>query len=97
MSPMVAGNIFSVIFGRNLDAHEEPATSLLVPRADGGPLCLLGRECYVATLHLTIAATFLSMMMSIWAGWRDRRRLATRNLKLLGNGRRDVLWEAGED
>ncbi|KAF8632395.1 hypothetical protein AX17_004836 [Amanita inopinata Kibby_2008] len=95
MSPMFAGNLFSVVFGRNLDAHESNSqdesqgqrrllTRLFGARVGGlglgkrggsGPRCLSGRECYVDTLYLTIGACFLSMLLSVWAGWRDREKM----------------------
>ncbi|PFH47164.1 hypothetical protein AMATHDRAFT_152811 [Amanita thiersii Skay4041] len=81
MAPMVAGNLFSVAFGRNLDAHDGK-TRAEVPR------CLLGRECYVDTLYLTIGACSLSILLSAWAGWRDREKMR----KAAGfNGDEDVL------
>ncbi|KAF8629470.1 hypothetical protein AX15_003432 [Amanita polypyramis BW_CC] len=79
MAPIFAGNLFSVVFGRNLDAHESrshqegivsPPTSLNAP-----PRCVLGKECYVDTLYLTIAACFLAMIMSAWASWRDGKKM----------------------
>ncbi|KAF9442283.1 MFS general substrate transporter [Macrolepiota fuliginosa MF-IS2] len=83
MAPMVAGNVFMVFFGRNLDAHESKSHSQelttraaeKLPAKDETPLCLEGKECYVAALHLTTAMTFACILLSVWAGWRDRRRL----------------------
>ncbi|EDQ98764.1 uncharacterized protein LACBIDRAFT_192361 [Laccaria bicolor S238N-H82] len=64
LSPMAAGNLFSLVFGRNLDAHEASPSQ-----------CGQGLECYVATIYLTIGATFLSILLSLWAGWRDWRKI----------------------
>ena len=71
---MVAGNLFSVAFGRNLDAHEHPIQSTAPTVEVPARQCLDGRECYVGTLRLTIGACLLSMLLSAWAGWRDRQR-----------------------
>lgn len=80
---MVAGNIFSVAFGRNMDAHETPPTESDLGRrggigvGDGPPLCLQGRLCYVEMLYVTMAACVLSMGLSIWAAWRDKHKIAS--------------------
>jgi hypothetical protein len=81
MSPMFAGNLFSVAFGRNLDSHgtAPSQTDLLGPNFS--PQCLQGRLCYVDTLYMTMAACFLSMVLSVWAGWRDRKKIAASQLK----------------
>ncbi|KAF8890415.1 major facilitator superfamily domain-containing protein [Infundibulicybe gibba] len=82
LSPMVAGNLFSLAFGRNLDAHENATPS---PQAVSPPQCLQGRECYVDSLHLTIAA--------IWAGWRDRRKIALSMVNPKPTRRSEVIWQ----
>ncbi|KAL0948954.1 hypothetical protein HGRIS_009059 [Hohenbuehelia grisea] len=82
MAPLVAGNLFSVAFGRNLDAHtptEAPPKASLSrasPNTGTEPIrqCMDGRACYVSTLHLTTAACALCVGLSVWAGWRDRRK-----------------------
>ncbi|KAK7438917.1 hypothetical protein VKT23_017844 [Stygiomarasmius scandens] len=75
VSPLIGGNIFSVAFGRNLDAHESPVTPHLI--VDGQPQnqCRDGRACYVDTIYLTIAACALTALLSVWAGWRDHKRI----------------------
>jgi hypothetical protein len=88
---MVGGNIFSIAFGRNLDAHEphdvvlEPETATLegrmirrtlrtlVKRLEPGGQCLVGRECYVESLYLTIGGCCVALLLSVWAGWRDKK------------------------
>ncbi|KAF9474613.1 MFS general substrate transporter [Pholiota conissans] len=74
LSPMAAGNLFSVAFGQNLDAHDSNRDKTTVVAA--APQCLEGLECYVDTIYLTSAATFLSVLLSIWAGYRDRQKIA---------------------
>jgi len=119
MSPMFAGNLFSVAFGRNLDAHERDSSSApshhrfsspaawaaandtvaSVARAPSlgaltrvsleqiraqtqgavalaAPGCSEGRLCYVDTLYITAAACALALGLSVWAGWRDKRKLS---------------------
>ena len=99
ISPIVAGNLFSLIFGRNLDAHEKaskipsskPATLLDAPQ------CLLGLDCYVDTIYLTTLATFIAILLSLWAGYRDRQKIAmsmSHRKRLPTNG--EVIWEDEE-
>ncbi|KAF8905752.1 major facilitator superfamily domain-containing protein [Gymnopilus junonius] len=92
MSPIIAGNLFSLIFGHNLDAHDgsEPATGATVITA---PQCLQGLECYVNTIYLTTAATFLAMLLSIWAGLRDRRKIAASRRMMKISTRTEAAWE----
>jgi len=73
ISPLIAGNIFSVAFGKNLDAHESPHH--LLWNNGGKGQCLEGRTCYVDTLYLTIAGCVMSVLLSVWAGWRDHKRI----------------------
>ena len=75
---MAAGNLFSLVFGRNLDAHEASPSlfsETFLPKVSAEPRCGQGLECYVATVYLTIGATSLSICLSPWAGWRDRRKI----------------------
>jgi hypothetical protein len=90
---MIAGNLFSVAFGRNLDAHEPGAAQANIAPAPSRQ-CLDGRQCYVDTLHITIAACFLAMVLSVWAAWRDRRKIAAAERTVW---RPDVVWEDTED
>jgi hypothetical protein len=101
LSPMLGGNLFSIMFGRNLDAHapeEDHGTPhSLHPRAGlpSSHQCLQGRECYVSSVYMTIAACFLSLILSLWAGWKDRKKL----LKTRGGerGAVEVVWEGPDD
>lgn len=70
--PVLGGNLFSIAFGRNLDAHEPPAEATTIP----SPLiaatqCLDGRGCYVQTLYVNIWACVIALGLSFWAGRRD--------------------------
>jgi len=76
---MVAGNLFSLMFGRNLDAHDDvlkqpPMTPSTVLSA---PQCLSGLSCYVNTIYFTTAANLLAIVLSVWAGYRDRQKIAS--------------------
>ena len=101
LSPLAGGNLFSLVFGRNLDKHDATNTnghSLIAKAAPlAAPQCLLGLECYVDTLYLTAGATFLSMLLSIWAGYRDRRKIAASREKKEFSRRSSVPWEYDEE
>ncbi|KAF9530910.1 major facilitator superfamily domain-containing protein [Crepidotus variabilis] len=82
MSPIIAGNLFSLIFGRNFDKNEHAAQkpkaslSTRLRREEGGPPhCLRGQECYVDTVYLTLLASFLTILLTVYAGYRDRRKI----------------------
>ncbi|KAI6010581.1 hypothetical protein EDC04DRAFT_788257 [Pisolithus marmoratus] len=81
LAPLVGGNIFSIMFGRNLDAHtpHEEDTSHDVTRVIGGASlsehqCLIGRECYVSSLRVTLVACMVALALSTWAATREERR-----------------------
>lgn len=112
LSPMIGSNIFSIAFGRNLDAHAPPSspvanvTSLpetahfvqLLQRA-GLPStsqCLEGRTCYADSLKLTIAACCVALGLAVYSGWRDRRR----QMRIALKGAEiapEVVWEVAEE
>ncbi|KAG6918742.1 hypothetical protein DXG01_011933 [Tephrocybe rancida] len=71
-SPIVPGNLFVMAFGRILDAHDKPLVNLATLSTSVAKTCMLGRECYVDALYLTMSACFLSLLLSIWAAWRDQ-------------------------
>ncbi|KAJ7166002.1 major facilitator superfamily domain-containing protein [Mycena filopes] len=108
LSPLVGGNLFSIAFGRNLDAHEPTestgavAAVAAIPRALAlvargvsitAHQCLEGRTCYVSTLGLTGTACFAAILLSALAAWRERRKL----LVAAGVGRARVIWEDTEN
>ncbi|KAE9405843.1 MFS general substrate transporter [Gymnopus androsaceus JB14] len=77
ISPLIGGNIFSLAFGKNLDAHSPvtPQMLFLVEKEKSRRQCREGRVCYVDALYLTIVGCALSVLLSIWAGWRDHKRI----------------------
>ncbi|KAJ3719285.1 major facilitator superfamily domain-containing protein [Lentinula raphanica] len=100
LSPLFGGNIFSVAFGRNLDAHERtPGESSYMPPPPGIPprQCLEGLACYVTSLRLTTGACVCALGLSVWAMRRDRRRIVEAERD--GSYRRlpDVIWEEEEE
>lgn len=94
----MAGNLFSLVFGRNLDAHDNsPASNTLKPplaHAYSAPRCSQGINCYVDTIYLTMVATFLAIILSIWAGYRDRLKIASAmSHKTKVTSTSEVIWE----
>lgn len=84
LSPFLGGNIFSLGFGRNLDAHAPHPEGVIAtrggvtPKPDASHQCMQGLECYVSSLHITTAACVLALGLSVWAALRDRRRRLSR-------------------
>ncbi|KAI6035886.1 major facilitator superfamily domain-containing protein [Pisolithus marmoratus] len=93
LAALVGGNVFSIMFGRNLDAHvprEDTNTFLGVAHATNAASapaiqdvlserqCLLGRECYVSSLKVTLVACMVALALSTWAALRDEHRKRTR-------------------
>ncbi|KAF5337303.1 hypothetical protein D9611_002979 [Ephemerocybe angulata] len=85
MSPMIAGNLFSLVFGWNLDRNDDPAKGKVVARMVPLPgteiRCSKGVDCYVDSVYMTIGATFLALGLSVWAGFRDRRKVRNAMIK----------------
>ena len=71
MSPAFSSSLLSFLFGRSLDAHGSKITEDLLPSAFEPPRCLQGRACYVDAISWTIGAAILSLLLSLWAGYRD--------------------------
>jgi hypothetical protein len=91
LSPLLGGNIFSIAFGRNLDAHTPMHSNITVsdplpPSAQ----CLEGQQCYVSSLHITVLACVLALIVSIWVGYRDRRKMTSKDMMRAGE---EVIWE----
>ncbi|EKM58967.1 uncharacterized protein PHACADRAFT_249103 [Phanerochaete carnosa HHB-10118-sp] len=120
LAPMFGGNVFSIMFGRNLDAHApsesvanamtsvfNASAPLLSVRAgtgapsDSSHQCLQGRECYVGSLLMTIAACTLALALSVYAGWRDwhssRRREGFLKARHVHVHASEVVWDETED
>ena len=100
LAPMVGGNVFSVAFGRNLDAHEkagspEPDPQTFAPKPAKELQCLEGKACYVDSIHLTTLACLVAMALSIWAAWRDKKQREEETQKV-GDARGDIIWEGDE-
>ncbi|KAF5371466.1 hypothetical protein D9615_009591 [Tricholomella constricta] len=95
MSPILAGNLFSVAFGRTLDAHENTPTESGASPVSPATQCMLGRQCYADALYLTMGACFVAIVLSAWAAWRDRGKLAE-SLKMTRR-RNEVVWEHSDE
>ncbi|KAF8531646.1 major facilitator superfamily domain-containing protein [Gautieria morchelliformis] len=104
LAPLLGGNIFSVLFGWNVDAHVPRSTDLTSgPRAPASGLagqCFEGRVCYASTLLITTLACVLALFLSVVAAWRDRRK-ANLTGKYEGLPQNpppgEVLWESEAD
>ncbi|KAF9261114.1 MFS general substrate transporter [Marasmius fiardii PR-910] len=103
LAPLLGGNVFSVAFGRNLDAHEKAASGgptsdtnfLQAPKPPKELQCLDGKVCYVDSIRLTTFACLVAMGLSIWAAWRDRKRYQE-EAQSSDHSRPDVIWETDE-
>ena len=77
MSLLVGGNVFSFVFGQNLDAHDRPLTLTSHSHPSIDPVqCLKGVDCYVSAIYLTLSATLVSIVLCVWAGYREKQRIA---------------------
>jgi hypothetical protein len=98
MSPAVGGNVFSLAFGRNFDAHlpTPPPETQTAPSTH--PQCLDGRLCYSSSLHMTIIACFVALLLALWAGYRDRRKMRAHADETRKDWRTRVavVWDGGE-
>ena len=64
VSPLLAGNVFSMIFGRIFDAHSFPS--------EHGMRCLEGARCYSASFYVTTLACFCALVLALVAAKRDQ-------------------------
>jgi hypothetical protein len=100
ISPVIAGNLFSLAFGSNLDAHSRTPEDVAPLKRGGLPIsdddrqCLEGRLCYSESITLTIVACLVAFGLSVVAGYRDHRK---RSEAGLGHARREVMWEGEEE
>jgi hypothetical protein len=83
LAPVIAGNLFSLQFGMNLDAHARPdaeddTNSFSIrgglPSSDYKHQCLEGRLCYVDSIKFTTFACIVALSLSIAGTVRDRRK-----------------------
>lgn len=101
LAPLFGGNIFSILFGRNLDAHTPSSPDVTThPNLSTSRLaepltrqCLVGRACYTTTLAVTTFACVVALGLSLVAAWRDRWKAnVTRKYESLPQ-EPAVLWE----
>ena len=76
VSPVASGNLFSFLFGRNVDAHNKPRSFInLIPvMPSSAPNCSQGLYCYVDAIYLTMGTAVFTVLLGIWAGYKDRQR-----------------------
>ena len=90
MSLLAGGNLFSLAFGRNLDAHSELHSQIPPSPPDNNPdpvQCLKGLDCYVHGIYITVGATFLSILLCVLAGYKEKQKNSmslTSRSKLVG-------------
>ncbi|TDL18446.1 MFS general substrate transporter [Rickenella mellea] len=58
--------------------------------------CLDGRQCYTSSLHMTTFACSLALILSIYAGYRDMKRMRVQ-LGRSTRGPPDVIWDEDEE
>ena len=91
---MLGGNLFSLMFGRYLDAHAstqlEGVRASLATRVwssihlasrelPSEHQCFDGKTCYLGSLQVTLVACVASLGLSWWAGIRDGQKVKARN------------------
>ena len=93
ISPIIGSTVFSLAFGRILDAHGGPTKESLYSLRSGSLMqCTQGKECYVVALYLTAGASFVAVLLSVWAALRDRRKILE---GIEARSREEVGWEGG--
>lgn len=91
VAPVVGANVFSLIFGNNLDAHAgkgAPQVRGLPIDSDKEHQCYEGRVCYAGSLKMTVVACSLALVLSVIAAWRHRKSVAP-----AGPGRVQIVVE----
>ena len=71
-APLIGGNIFSIMLGRDLDAHTDASTQVgrTISRAmPSEHQCIVGRECYAFSLRITLVGCAVALGQSTWAGF----------------------------
>ena len=75
MAPVLSGNIFNLVYGATLDAHSDH------PEGEER-VCLDGKRCYTTAYVVTLFASVLGVMWSLWCVRHDQRERRARQ-KLL--------------
>ncbi|KAF8607493.1 MFS general substrate transporter [Ceratobasidium sp. AG-I] len=99
LAPVLSGNLFNLMFGRNLDKHAATPQSTPPPSSPGVRglpssselQCYDGKACYVDSIQLSLFACCCALALSIFAAWRDRQRLDPSQPKS------GVLWTVEEE
>ncbi|KDN51185.1 hypothetical protein RSAG8_00814, partial [Rhizoctonia solani AG-8 WAC10335] len=99
LAPVLSGNLFNLMFGRNLDnraAESQPATAPPTHAIRGLPsskelLCYDGSACYTDSIRLSLFACFCALIISIFAARRDKQRQESEHSKT------GILWTVEEE
>ncbi|KAH0832921.1 major facilitator superfamily domain-containing protein [Lanmaoa asiatica] len=96
-SPVVGGNLFSLMFGHNLDTHAPvqdtrsssasrvwSLSNLVSRELPSEHQCFDGKACYLGSLQVTLIACIASLGLSWWAGIRDGQKMRSRNAHVIG-------------
>ncbi|CAE6510726.1 unnamed protein product [Rhizoctonia solani] len=98
LAPVLSGNLFNLMFGRNLDnrAAKSQPVATTPTHARGLPssselLCYDGSACYTDSIRISLFACFCALAISIFAAWRDKRRQESEPSKA------GLLWTVEEE
>ncbi|KAH7343585.1 major facilitator superfamily domain-containing protein [Rhizoctonia solani] len=100
LAPVMSGNLFNLMFGRNLDNRAAESQPSVAPPAHtlirGLPsstelLCYEGSACYTDSIRVSLFACFCALAISIFAARRDKHR---QELEHSGEG---ILWTVEEE
>ncbi|KAF8681109.1 MFS general substrate transporter [Rhizoctonia solani] len=100
LAPVLSGNLFNLMFGRNLDnraTEPQPATTpsagMLVRGLPSSKelLCYDGNACYTDSIRVSLFACFCALAISMFAAWRDKRR------QKLEHSKAGLLWTVEEE
>lgn len=72
MAPVISGNIFNLAYGAILDSHSGPV--------DGHDrLCSDGKSCYSSAYGMTLVASLVGVVWSLWCVWHEAREKKREN------------------
>ncbi|CCO28224.1 putative transporter MCH1 [Rhizoctonia solani AG-1 IB] len=100
LAPVVSGNLFNLMFGRNLDNRATESKPTIAPPSHalirGLPsskelLCYDGNACYTDSIRVSLFACFCALAISVFAAWRDKQRQEP------GYSKAGVLWTVDEE
>ena len=69
LAPGIFSEIFNTLYGKVYDSHSQE-------RPDGHLECLEGITCYRTAYWATFAASFVSVVLTLWSVWHRRMTLS---------------------